>query len=238
MSSHSDITGSALSCRRVALPKAIRSRTPNSLRDLPSLRALALGAGLIPPRSMHTPAEAVLLPQLAENARCVVEIGVYEGSSAVLFCEVLSSEAELHLIDPFSDETGWALRPGWRATARATRLAVRRRSRRGGPSLRWHIARSQDVGRAWAGPSVDLVFIDGDHSPEGCREDWDVWHPHVRPGGLVAFHDARLDLPGGTGGPGPTAVVNDLFRGDEPAPGWRIVHEVDTTVVVRRDPPA
>jgi predicted O-methyltransferase YrrM len=228
---------SALSCGRVPLPKAIRSRTPTSLRDRPAVRAFALGVGLIPPRSMHTQSEAVLLRQLAREARCVVEIGVYEGSSAVVFCQALSPEAELHLIDPFSDEAGWALRPGWRATAGATRLAVGRRCGHGGPKLRWHIARSQEVGRTWPGPAVDLVFIDGDHSPEGCREDWDVWHPHVKPGGAVAFHDARLGRPEGTGGPGPTSVVDEVFRRGEPPLGWRIVHEVDTMVVVRRDPP-
>ncbi|HTX33224.1 MAG TPA: class I SAM-dependent methyltransferase [Solirubrobacteraceae bacterium] len=216
------------------LPKAIRSRTPTSVRDHPSFRAFALGVGLIPPRSMHTQPEAVLLRQLAHEAGCVVEIGVYEGSSAVVFCEAMSPQAVLHLIDPFSDEAGWALRPGSRATAGATRLAVGRRCRHGGPKLRWHIARSQEVGRTWAGPPVDLVFIDGDHSPDGCREDWDVWHPHVKAGGRVAFHDARLDLPGGTGGPGPTSVVNDLFRAGDPPAGWGILHEVDTMVVVRR----
>ncbi len=198
------------------------------------MRAFALGVGLIPPRSLHTQPESAVLRELAREAQCVVEIGVYEGSSAVVLCGALSPQAELHLIDPFSDESGWALRPGWRATAGATRLAVGRHCRRRGPKLRWHIARSQDVGRSWPGPSVDLVFIDGDHSPEGCREDWEVWHPHVKPGGVVAFHDARQDLPGGAGGPGPTAVVNELFRAGEPPAGWEIVRELDTMVVVRR----
>ena len=216
------------------LPKAIRSRTPASLRDHPGLRALALAAGLIPPRSMHTPAESELLRELARDARCVVEIGVYEGSSAVVFCQVLAPQAELHLIDPFSDDTGWALRPGSRASAGATRRAVTRRCRSRAPKLYWHVARSQDVGRDWAGPPADLVFIDGDHSPEGCREDWEVWHQHVKPGGAVAFHDARRERPGGAGGTGPTAVVIDLFRADQPPAGWRIVREVDTMVVVSR----
>jgi predicted O-methyltransferase YrrM len=184
---------------------------------------------------MHTEAESALLGQLAADAHRVIEIGVYEGSSAVMFCAALGPGAELHLIDPFVDEHGWALRAGWQATPAATRLAVWRHARRSGPKIRWHIARSQDVGRAWTGPPVDLVFIDGDHSPEACREDWEVWHPHVQPGGSVAFHDARLELPGGTGGPGPTTVVNELFRGGSQPAGWRVAHEVDTLVVVRRD---
>src|SRR5438270_327448 len=124
------------------LPKAIRSRVPDRVRDHPSLRAVALAAGLIPPRPMHTLAEADLLQKLARGARCVIEIGVYEGSSAVVFCDALAAEAELHLIDPFFDESGWAMRPGWHGTPAATRLAVRRRCREGGPDVRWHIARS------------------------------------------------------------------------------------------------
>jgi hypothetical protein len=76
------------------------------------------------------------------------------------------------------------------------------------------------------------VFIDGDHSSEGCREDWEVWHGHVIRGGAVAFHDARAGRRDGGGSPGPTAVVDELFR-DGPS-HWRIVEEIDTLVVVRR----
>jgi predicted O-methyltransferase YrrM len=214
------------------LPSALRSRTPAAIKNHPELRAVALAAGLIPPRPMHSGAEADLLRRYAAGARCVVEIGVYEGSSAVVFCGVLGPEAQLHLIDPFTDESGWAMRAGWHGTPFATRLAVRRHGR-GGPGIRWHVARSQDVGRAWAASPPDLVFIDGDHSPEGCGEDWEVWHPQVRAGGAVAFHDARYGRHGGTGSsPGPTQVVDEL-RGAMPS-GWRIAAEVDTLVVLER----
>jgi hypothetical protein len=212
-------------------PKALRRLAPDRLRNDPRLRAIALGIGLIPPRPMHTCAEAAALTRLAGGARRVVELGVYEGSSAVVLCRALAPVAELHLVDPFSDESGWALRPGWRASPTATRLAIRRASRDGGPVVRWHLDRSQDVGRSWTGGDVDLVFIDGDHSPQGCREDWEAWHPHVSPGGAVAFHDARLDRSGGDGSPGPTGVVDELFRAG--GSDWAIVDEVDTLVVVR-----
>src|SRR5207237_834975 len=103
---------------------------------------------------------------------------------------------------------------------------------RGGPVIRWHIARSQEVGRAWVGGSVDLVFIDGDHSAAGCREDWEVWHRHVAPGGAVAFHDARKGRAGGAGHPGPTSVVDEVFRTN--GTGWTISEDVDSLVVVRQ----
>lgn len=219
--------------RPMPLPSRIRHLAPSSWRDNPRLRAVALAAGVIPPRPMHSPAEAGALSQLARGARLVVELGVYEGSSALVLCEAMAPDAVLHLVDPFVDETGAALPAGWRATPAATRRTVARACRTG-PRVCWHLARSQDVGRAWSGPEADLVFVDGDHSERGCREDWEQWHRHVRPGGAVAFHDARLGRPQGDGSPGPTAVVDALFR-PAPPPGWRITYEVDTLVVVSRD---
>jgi len=34
-----------------------------------------------------------------------------------------------------------------------------------------------------------LLFIDGDHSYDGVRADFENYAPLVRPGGLIAFHD-------------------------------------------------
>lgn len=212
------------------LPQSIRTLTPDRWRHDPRLRALALGAGLIPPRPMHSAGEAAQLADLAGQARVVVELGVYEGSSAVVLVRALPPGGVLHLVDPFLP-AGSALPAGWQAYPVATRRAVERH-RPAGVSVEWHLARSQDAGRSWTGDQVDLVFIDGDHSPQACLEDWEVWHSHVRRGGRVAFHDARLGQADGTGHPGPTEVVNRLFRDSRP-PGWRIEREVDSLVVVR-----
>ena len=44
---------------------------------------------------------------------------------------------------------------------------------------------------------IDFAFIDGDHTYEGVKEDFEKYAPLVRQGGLVAFHDIlpRPDLP-------------------------------------------
>ena len=202
------------------------------------LRALSVGSGLIPPRLMHTQAEADLLGELAAGRRAAVEIGVYEGSSALVLVRHLPQDAVLHLIDPFVDSRGLAA--GWRGSAWASQRVVDRAVReRGGPTVRWHVDRSQDVGRHWAEP-VDLVFVDGDHALESCRADWELFSPWVKPGGVVVFHDARMGKPGGEGLPGeggvegPTTLVDELFRGPEAIEGWRIRADTQATVAVER----
>jgi predicted O-methyltransferase YrrM len=216
------------------LPQELRSLTPARLRDDVRLRALGLGLGLIPPRMMHSSEDARVLLDAARGARRVVEIGVYEGASALALIDALGPAAELHLIDPFGTHPD-ALPSGWGASEWATRQTVARALRRRdgeAPAVSWHVALSHEVAAQWAG-EVDLVFIDGDHSEAGCELDWSAWHPFVARGGCVVFHDARAGQPQGRGLPGPTALVVRRFR-DEGTPGWEIVAEADRTVVVRR----
>ncbi|HEX4483249.1 MAG TPA: class I SAM-dependent methyltransferase [Solirubrobacteraceae bacterium] len=217
------------------VPQPLRSLTPERLRDDVRLRALAVGLGLIPPRTMHSSEDARILLDAAAGASCVVEIGVYEGSSALALQRELGPGADLHLIDPFGRHPD-ALPSGWGATERATRRLIVRAARRLGgraPAVSWHVALSHDVAARWSG-AVDLVFIDGDHSEWGCERDWLDWSPFVASGGHVVLHDARADREGGRGLPGPTAVVARYLRGGDRASGWEIVAEADRTVAARR----
>ena len=141
----------------------------------------------------------------------MVEIGVYEGASALALLDVLGPDAELHLIDPFGSHPD-ALPSGWAANEWATRRAVTRaaRRRRARADIRWHVALSHEVASHWD-REVDLVFIDGDHSEAGCELDWSCGSASSRVGGRVVFHDARAGAPDGRGLPGPTAVVERLL---------------------------
>ena len=218
----------------MTLPQEIRRLTPARVRDDVRVRRVALGLGLIPPRTMHSVLDARVLADAAAGARRVVEIGVYEGASAIALLGVLADGAELHLIDPFGARPD-ALPAGWAASERATRRAVERARRRRGaaaPTVTWHIALSHEVAAGWSAP-LDLLFVDGDHTSEGCERDWRCWSPLVADGGRVVFHDARADRPGGRGLPGPTELVSRLFRAGG-APGWEIEVEADRTVAVRR----
>ncbi len=215
------------------LPAPLRSLTPARLRDDVRLRAGAVGLGLIPPRTMHSAEDARILRQAAVGARRVVEIGVYEGASALVLYETLKTGSALHLIDPFGRRAD-ALPQGWGASEWATRRVLARAAQRGGggPQVHWHVALSHEVALNWS-EELDLVFIDGDHSERGCELDWSCWHGFVAVGGYLVFHDARAGEHGGRGLPGPSAVVRRHFRGDG-QPGWEIAAEGDRTVAVRR----
>jgi predicted O-methyltransferase YrrM len=49
------------------------------------------------------------------------------------------------------------------------------------------------VEAALAGRALDLLYLDGDHSYEGVKADFNLYSPLVRPGGLIVFHDIVED---------------------------------------------
>lgn len=61
--------------------------------------------------------------------------------------------------------------------------------------------------------SLDFVFIDADHREHAVRADIFAWRPKIRPGGILAGHDAQDAFPG------VTAAINDL------CPGWKLLSD-------------
>ncbi|MEM2196980.1 MAG: class I SAM-dependent methyltransferase [Sulfolobales archaeon] len=47
---------------------------------------------------------------------------------------------------------------------------------------------------------LDFLFIDGDHTYEGVRKDFEIYSPLVRKGGIIAFHDIVPGPPERVGG--------------------------------------
>lgn len=85
---------------------------------------------------------------------------------------------------------------------------------------------SLSVAKGWTEP-LDLVFIDGDHSLEGCYSDIVHWMPHLKKGGRMLGHDA---VPGG---PVERAVLqycreNELKMRVYPFPQTHYIWELQT----------
>jgi glycosyltransferase involved in cell wall biosynthesis len=81
---------------------------------------------------------------------------------------------------------------------------------------------SSKVVETWSDP-VRLLFIDGDHSYEATRRDFECWSPFCNEQGLVAFHDVDV-WPG----------VTEFYTGLLAAGGWREFLRVRSLRVVQR----
>jgi predicted O-methyltransferase YrrM len=180
--------------------------------------------GLRRPAAQHTQAEGMLLAEYAAHARTLVEIGVAEGGSAAELREVMAHDGRLHLIDPYPrGRLGLSM---MLVVARRTVGSVQN------GSVRWLRKFSFEAVDGWSQP-IDFLFIDGDHSFEGVSRDWRDWSPHVRVGGRVALHDARVFPQGWTRDDhGPVRLAATL----EEDPRWRVAGVADSTVVLERVP--
>jgi predicted O-methyltransferase YrrM len=188
----------------------------------PFFRWLGLRATL----AQHTRAEHEALMKYARGAGNVVEIGVAEGASAAALREAMSPHGTLCLIDPFH----LSRLPALNFLKRAARRVV---SAAGTAQTVWIEDFSQNAVRNW-NLSIDFLLIDGDHAEKAVERDWADWSPFVKPGAVVAFHDARL-FPAGwtTLDYGAVRFVDRAFR-KQRDDAWTIVDEVDSMVFLRR----
>jgi predicted O-methyltransferase YrrM len=120
-----------------------------------------------------------------------VEIGSARGKSACAVGQALrrNGKGMLYAIDPHSPTT-WNDQDSvdsYRILQRHLQLA--------GASQHVEIVRqtSTAAARNWNRP-IDLLFIDGDHSYEGVKADWELFLPHLTEWATVVFHDTLWDL--------------------------------------------
>lgn len=143
-------------------------------RELKALVLLALAAAAAPAGG----ADAVML-----------EIGSFKGKSAVALATVAQGLGlpPLVSVDPHTapSQTDPGLEEG--SSYPAFVAAVERAGVR-----KWveaHRETSAQAARSWTRP-IRLLWIDGDHTWEGARADFDAFAPFLVPGGFVAVHDA------------------------------------------------
>ena len=144
----------------------------------------------------------------------VVEIGTASGGTLFLWTRLATADATLVSVDlpwPWSNDSIEA--------ATLEKLRTFRRDRQALHCLRKdsHSAETRrEVETALAGRPVDFLFIDGDHSYDGVKNDFLQYGPLVRPGGLIAFHDI-LHQSQGLGGDVPRfwAEIKARYNGIE-----------------------
>lgn len=126
----------------------------------------------------------------------VVEVGSFKGKSSGFLAAGLTRGGSLACVDTWSNDAMPYDEP---ADTMSEFLANVSRYRDCIDVCR---GRSAEVAAGWSRP-VDLLFIDGDHSYEGCSADLTSWLPHVRCAGWIAFHDSSVE--------GVTGAIRDFY---------------------------
>lgn len=117
-----------------------------------------------------------LLVDLKPNV--IVEIGVHAGGTMYAWSQVASDPYGVDTT-PSSPELIYTVTGGPRDEHGATIIIGNSHDSETLAALREELN----------GRPVDVLFIDGDHSYEGVRQDYEMYRSLVRPGGLIAFHD-------------------------------------------------
>jgi predicted O-methyltransferase YrrM len=134
------------------------------------------------------PAElAALIRRVRQlRPRSVLEIGTQSGGTLYCWCRLAAPEATIVSIDLPGGEFGGGYTP-----ERAEEMRLHFPNN--GQALHLIQADSHSP-EALAElrariDSIDFLFIDGDHSYEGVKADFEIYGPLVRKGGLIALHD-------------------------------------------------
>lgn len=173
----------AIKANLAAVP-ALRRRSDNALRRAKAER-MAFHSGLGDSANLLYGLVRSMKPETC------VEIGSARGKSACYIGMALKENGggQLYAIDPHMP-SNWN-DPGsvdsielFRANIAALGLAEQITIIR---------ALSEEAARHWD-RAIDLMFIDGDHSYDGVKRDWELFLPYVKPFGVVVFHDTIWDL--------------------------------------------
>lgn len=139
----------------------------------------------------------------------ILEIGTGWGESAAFF-SALKPEWKIYSID------GFGLYGDGRIYSEWDHNAVKKISLGLPPNVIQILGDSSKI--PWELP-IDLLFIDGDHSFEGCYSDFKQFHNWVREGGLICFDD--YNQPNNPAN-GVKKVVHSILE-DDPA-GYHLIH--------------
>lgn len=165
----------------------IATRALRALRTLPLLCRHPCGFRI---PSHLTFAERALLYRLARMSpsRPILEIGSYLGASAYFLAAASAASGQgtkVICVDTWQND---AMTEGSRDTLSQFREHTRLHSDRI-MTLQGFSHAVVDEAHRLAPEGLGMLFVDGDHSPEGVSRDWACYRRLLGPSAIVAFHD-------------------------------------------------
>ena len=175
----------------------------------------------------------------------VINIGAGAGTSGLLFAET-RDDLTVHTFDITKESSPFGCLDGEKLVFEQAGL-----SHLWGNRWRQYHGDSKEFGMVLnETPWVDLVFVDGDHSYDGCMGDMTIWGAALLPGGVMAIHDYEKvaawkrnneyqepsnEVIRGTikPYPGVDAAVNDFMKDND---DYEWVGVFDSLAVIQKNP--
>jgi predicted O-methyltransferase YrrM len=178
-----------------------------------------------------SPAEANGLYELAASLKLdavVVEIGSWKGKSTYCIAQGLR-QGVIHCIDPFNAAGDPGNKEIYEKAKGEKSLLQQFQENLATtpPGVKINTLKGYSTEFVGKIKNIDFLFIDGDHSVDGCRFDFEHYATDLKPGGFLAFHDyypERKEL-------GPTWVIDNLVRSN---PAFIFYKNFDTLSVFKK----
>jgi predicted O-methyltransferase YrrM len=182
--------------------------------------------GLALAETSVTKAEWDCLASHASGRTCLVEIGVWHGATTRRLRTVMASDGILHAVDPYP--------VGRLGISLQRRIAHAEVGRAPNGRVEWVEETGADAARRLAARlvgRVEFVFIDGDHSYDSLRADWEGWSELVATGGSIALHDSRSSPSRAIDDAGSVRFTSEIILGDS---RFEVADTIDSLTVLRR----
>lgn len=140
----------------------------------------------------HEAAYDYLIAQVPEGGT-FVELGAWLGKSSAYLCDKATGK-QITIIDSFKGTAEYI--DSYYQLAKTNdiyKLFLENMGERKFTSIK---ATSKSASKKFADESLDVVFIDLNHSYESVKEDIQLWLPKVKKGGILAGDDYHENWPG------------------------------------------
>lgn len=186
----------------------------------PAILNLLHWANLASPASQTSLEELAALERHAAGAEAALEIGSFQGVSAVRIARALAPSGVLVCVDPWPEPNG--------KSNPCFAIFNRHLSRQGFRSRIRILRGFSGAVESELPASLDFAFVDGDHSWAGIETDWGLVAGRVKPGGRVCLHDCAVPEPEPWRHPESVLFFDQVIRQDQRFELIEIVHSMVT----------
>ena len=156
--------------------------------------------GLIRPMQIREELKKLCEFFIKKSPKVILEIGTANGGTLFCFSKLATSDATIISIDFQGGMFGGGY-PEWK-------IPIYQSFAKDGQEI--HLMREdshlsatlEKIKKILNNRQIDFLFIDGDHSYEGVKKDFEMYKYLVKKGGVIAFHDiapnGKEELTGGT----------------------------------------